>query len=133
MSQLIDFILHIDRHLLEFVQEYGTWVYGIVFAIVFAETGLVVAPFLPGDSLLFAVGALSATGVLNPWFSAVLLMAAAIAGDGVNYAVGRRIGARLLGGTDGTPAFSHRLINPDHVRRAHEFFVQYGGKAVVLA
>jgi len=132
MSQLLDFVLHIDRHLLEFVQEYGTWVYGILFAIVFAETGLVVTPFLPGDSLLFAVGALSATGALNPWFSAALLMGAAIAGDGVNYAVGRRIGARLLG-QGAEPRFSHRLINPDHVQRAHEFFVQYGGKAVVLA
>ncbi len=74
MSQLIDFVLHFDRHLLEFVQQYGTWVYGILFAIVFAETGLVVTPFLPGDSLLFAVGALSATGVLNPWLCYVLLI-----------------------------------------------------------
>jgi membrane-associated protein len=67
MSQLFDFVLHFDRYLLQFVQQYGAWVYGILFAIVFAETGLVVTPFLPGDSLLFAVGALSATGVLNPW------------------------------------------------------------------
>ena len=132
MAQLLDFVLHIDRHLLEFVQQYGPWVYGILFAIVFAETGLVVTPFLPGDSLLFAVGALSATGVLNPWLAAGLLMGAAIGGDGVNYTVGRSIGSRLLGKGD-QPAFSHRLINPDHVRRAHEFFEQYGGKAVVLA
>ena len=110
MSQLIDFVLHFDKHLLEFVQQYGTWVYGILFAIVFAETGLVVTPFLPGDSLLFAVGALSATGVLNPWLCYVLLIGAAILGDGVNYSIGRRIGPRLLGIGDG-PAFSHRLIN----------------------
>ena len=132
MSSLIDFVLHFDRHLLEFVQQYGTWVYGILFAIVFAETGLVVTPFLPGDSLLFAVGALSATGVLNPWLCYVLLIGAAILGDGVNYSIGRRIGPRLLGTGDG-PAFSHRLINPQHVKRAHEFFELHGGKAVVLA
>ena len=116
----------------QFVQQYGVWVYGILFAIVFAETGLVVTPFLPGDSLLFAVGALSATGVLNPWICYVLLIGAAILGDAVNYSVGRRIGPRLLGIGDG-PAFSHRLINPQHVKRAHEFFEQHGGKAVVLA
>src|SRR4051812_3435488 len=132
MTQILDFVLHIDRHLLDFVQAYGGWVYGILFAIVFAETGFVVTPFLPGDSLLFAVGALSATGVLNPWLAAGLLMAAAIAGDGVNYSIGRRIGSRLLGVGEG-PAFTHRLINPDHVRRAHQFFEEYGGKAVVLA
>jgi len=132
MSHLLDFLLHIDVHLLEFVQQYGRWVYGILFVIVFAETGFVVTPFLPGDSLLFAVGALSATGVLNPWLAAGLLMGAAIAGDGVNYSIGRRIGSRLLGKGDG-PKFTHRLINPDHVQRAHEFFEKHGGKAVVLA
>lgn len=132
MSQLIDFVLHFDKHLLQFVQQYGTWVYGILFVIIFAETGLVVTPFLPGDSLLFAVGALSATGVLNLWLCYVLLMGAAILGDGVNYSVGRRIGPRLLGLGDG-PAFSHRLINADHIKRAHEFFELHGGKAVVLA
>lgn len=132
MASLLDFVLHIDRHLAEFVQQYGPWVYGMLFAIVFAETGLVVTPFLPGDSLLFAVGALSATGMLNPWVSAALLMAAAIAGDAVNYSVGRQIGSRVLAKGD-EPAFSHRLINADHVRKAHEFFERYGGKAVVLA
>lgn len=132
MASLIEFVLHFDRYLLQFVQQYGLWVYGILFVIVFAETGLVVAPFLPGDSLLFAVGALSATGVLNPWICYILLIGAAILGDGVNYSIGRRIGPRLLGIGDG-PAFSHRLINPMHVRRAHEFFETHGGKAVVLA
>lgn len=132
MPQLIDFVLHFDRHLLAFVQQYGAWVYGLLFGIVFAETGLVVTPFLPGDSLLFAVGALSATGVLNAWLCYVLLIAAAILGDGVNYSIGRSIGPRLLGSGDG-PAFSHRLINPEHVARAHAFFEAHGGKAVVLA
>jgi len=132
MPNLIDFVLHFDRYLLQFVQQYGTWVYAILFVIVFAETGLVVTPFLPGDSLLFAVGALSATGVLNPWLCYGLLIAAAILGDAVNYSIGRRIGPRLLGLGEG-PAFSHRLINPQHVRRAHEFFERHGGQAVVLA
>jgi membrane-associated protein len=132
MSQLIDFVLHFDRYLLQFVEHYGTWVYGILFVIVFAETGLVVTPFLPGDSLLFAVGALSATGVLNPWLCFALLAAAAILGDAVNYTVGRRIGPPLLGVGD-HPAFSHPLINPQHIKRAHEFFELHGGKAVVLA
>jgi membrane-associated protein len=132
MPDLVDFILHIDRHLLEFVQQYGLWVYGILFAIVFAETGFVVTPFLPGDSLLFAVGALGATGILNPWIAMGLLIAAAICGDAVNYSIGRRIGPRLIGKGD-QPGFSHRLINPEHVRRAHEFFEKHGGKAVVLA
>jgi membrane-associated protein len=132
MLQLVDFVLHFDRYLLQFVQLYGAWVYGILFAIVFAETGLVVTPFLPGDSLLFAVGALSATGVLNPWLCYGLLFGAAVLGDAVNYSVGRRIGPRLLGLGDG-PAFEHRLINADHVKRAHEFFEHHGGKAVVLA
>jgi membrane-associated protein len=132
MAQLIDFVLHIDRHLLEFVRLYGTWVYGILFAIVFAETGFILTPFLPGDSLLFAVGALSATGVLNPWLSFGLLVVAAISGDAVNFSVGRRIGPRLFG-TGDEPAFTHRLINPQHIRRAHLFFETHGGKAVVLA
>src|SRR5688500_14650085 len=92
LSKFFEFVLHFDRHLLEFVQAYGAWVYGILFAIVFAETGLVFTPFLPGDSLLFAVGALSATGVLNPWLSFCLLVVAAIAGDSVNFTIGRRIG-----------------------------------------
>ena len=132
MSYLIDFVLHFDRHLFGFVQLYGTWVYALLFGIVFAETGLVVAPFLPGDSLLFAVGALSATGILNPWLCYGLLVAAAILGDSVNYSIGRKIGPRLLGLGDG-PAFSHRMINAQHLKRAHEFFELHGGKAVVLA
>jgi membrane-associated protein len=132
MAQLFDFVLHFDRYLLAIVQQYGAWVYGILFVVVFAETGLVVTPFLPGDSLLFAVGALSATGVLNPVWCFILLTGAAILGDAVNYSIGRKIGPRLFGGGDG-PAFSHRLVNPQHIKRAHEFFELHGGKAVVLA
>jgi membrane-associated protein len=128
---VIDFILHFDKHLLEFVRLYGAWVYGILFAIVFAETGLVVAPFLPGDSLLFATGALAGAGVLNIWLCAGLLLTAAIVGDAVNYAVGRYVGPRAFSATD-TTRWTHKLLNRAHLLRAHEFFEKYGGKAVVL-
>lgn len=128
---MIDFILHFDKHLLEFVTTYGPWVYGILFAIVFAETGLVVTPFLPGDSLLFATGALAAKGGLNPWLAAGLLVTAAILGDAVNYAIGKYIGPRAFTATDSSSLF-HRLLNRDHLLRAHAFFERYGGKAVVL-
>ena len=94
MSQLLDFILHIDRHLLEFVQEYGTWIYGILFAIVFAETGLVVTPFLPGDSLLFAVGAIAGGGALDVRIAMLVLVLAALCGDNLNYQIGRLVGPR---------------------------------------
>ncbi|MSO56021.1 MAG: hypothetical protein EXQ55_03740 [Acidobacteria bacterium] len=143
MSTLIDFLLHSDKHLLDFIAAYGTWVYAILFAIVFAETGLVVTPFLPGDSLLFAAGALSAAGVLNPWLTFALIAAAAFTGNSVNYAVGRAVGPRVIGtiGTDdgagrdpsAPEPLLHRLINPQYVQRAHVFFEQYGGKAVILA
>ena len=128
---MIDFILHFDQHLTGIVQQYGRWVYGILFAIVFAETGLVVTPFLPGDSLLFATGALAGAGILNPWLAAILLVTAAILGDGVNYAIGKYIGPKAFTATDSSSLF-HRLLNRDHLQRAHEFFERYGGKAVVL-
>ena len=128
---MIDFILHFDKHLLEFVQTYGVWVYGFLFGIVFAETGLVVMPFLPGDSLLFATGALAAKGILNPWLAGVLLIAAAILGDAVNYAVGRYVGPRAFSATD-TSGLLHKALNRKHLERAHEFFERYGGKAIVL-
>src|SRR5215203_675636 len=128
---MIDFILHFDEHLTAFVQNYGTLTYGMLFAIVFAETGLVVTPFLPGDSLLFATGALAGKGILNPWLAAVLLVTAAILGDAVNYAVGKYIGPKAFTATDSSSLF-HRALNREHLQRAHEFFERYGGKAVVL-
>jgi len=132
VSPLIDFVLHFDVHLLEFVRAHGNWVYGLLFGIVFAETGLVVTPFLPGDSLLFAVGALAAgTGALNPWLSIVLLFVAAFTGNAVNYSIGRWLGPRVFAATDHT-GWMHRLLNRDHLTRAHAFFEQYGGKAVIL-
>jgi membrane-associated protein len=129
---VFDFLLHSDKHLLEFVATYGTLVYVLLFFIIFAETGFVVTPFLPGDSLLFATGALCAAGTLSLWAAIALLSVAAFAGNAVNYTVGRFVGPRVFGTQEGS-AFSHPLLNPQYVRRAHEFFDQYGGKAVVLA
>ena len=128
---LIDFILHSDRHLLDFVGRYGSWVYGILFAIVFAETGFVVTPFLPGDSLLFATGALCATGALRTPVAAGLLFAAAFTGNAVNYAVGRMVGPHVFTAHD-RRSLVHRLLNEQHLKRAHAFFEEYGGKAVIL-
>jgi membrane-associated protein len=131
LAEFLDFLLHSDRHLLEFVQAHGAWIYGLLFAIVFSETGFVVTPFLPGDSLLFAVGTLAATGVLNPYLSMALLFTAAFTGNAVNYAIGRGIGPRVFHATDRS-GWSHRLLNRDHLARAHMFFEKYGGKAVIL-
>src|SRR5213592_838380 len=131
MLNALDFLLHSDKHLLEFVHTYGTWVYGILFAIVFAETGFVVTPFLPGDSLLFATGALCATGALETPLAVGLLALAAFTGNAVNYTVGRFVGPRVFTAT-GRSAKSHRLLNRQHLERANAFFEQYGGKAVIL-
>jgi membrane-associated protein len=128
---VLDLILHSDRYLLDFVRTYGSWVYGLLFTIVFAETGFVVTPFLPGDSLLFATGALCATGALSTPVAAGLLIFAAFAGNAVNYTVGRIIGPKVFTATDRS-GLSHRLLNRDHLDRAHAFFEQYGGKAVIL-
>jgi membrane-associated protein len=125
---VIDFLLHADTHLLEFIGTYGSWVYGLLFVIVFAETGFVVTPFLPGDSLLFATGALCATGALSAPLAFALLFVAAFTGNAVNYAIGRAIGPRVF-----TATASSRLLNREHLQRAHGFFENYGGKAVVLA
>jgi membrane-associated protein len=122
---LVDFVLHFDKHLLEFVRDYGTWVYALLFTIVFAETGFVVTPFLPGDSLLFAAGALCATGELSLPTMLGLLIVAAFTGNTVNYSVGRFLGPRVF-------QSGHRLLNKQYLDRAHAFFEQYGGKAVVL-
>lgn len=131
MPELLDFFLHIDVRLAEFIADYGPWVYGLLFAVVFAETGLVVTPFLPGDSLLFAVGALGAAGTLDGKLAAVLLTVAAIVGDAVNYAIGRYVGPRVFTAQD-KASFWHALLNRQHLERAHAFSEKYGGKAVVL-
>jgi len=131
VSSLVDFVLHFDKHLLDFISAYGAWVYALLFGIVFAETGFVVTPFLPGDSLLFAAGAVAATGSLNAPAVIGLLAFAAFAGNAVNYSIGRAIGPRIFQATDAS-SWSHRLLNRQHMARAHAFFEQYGGKAVVL-
>jgi membrane-associated protein len=131
MQAILDLFLHLDTQLAQFVADYGRWVYAILFAIVFAETGLVVTPFLPGDSLLFAAGALAATGGLDLWLLVLLLTTAAVLGDAVNYAAGKFVGPRIFAATDHASRW-HRLLNRDHLDRTHAFFEKYGGKAVVL-
>ena len=129
---MLDWILNVDERLTELVASFGPWSYLILFLIIFAETGLVVTPFLPGDSLLFAAGALAAAGALSMPALIPILIVAAILGDAVNYTVGRRIAHRLL--DDGHPPTAlDRWVKREHVRKAHDFFVKHGGKAVVLA
>lgn len=124
----IDFILHINEHLVMMVDTYGVWVYGILFMIIFAETGLVVTPFLPGDSLLFAVGALAAsTGKLDPWLCAGIIIAAAFCGDNVNYWAGRIIGPKIFSKEDSM--FFHRR----HLERTERFYNKYGSRTVIMA
>lgn len=124
--ELINFILHVDQHLAEFIQNYGVWVYGILFAIIFIETGLIVMPFLPGDSLLFAAGMFCAAGLLNPWLLVVLLMIAAITGDQTNYFIGHQVGQKIY-------QVQSRWIKQEHLKLAQDFFVKHGGKSIVLA
>jgi membrane-associated protein len=131
MDAFIDLFLHFDKHLAEFVRDYGVWVYGLLFAIIFAETGLVVTPFLPGDSLLFAAGALAAQDAFNIWLLVPVLIAAAVIGDAVNYAVGKAVGPRIFTSVDRT-SFLHRALNREHLNQAHAFFEKYGGKAIIL-
>jgi membrane-associated protein len=126
---LIDFIVHLDRHLVELVAHFDTWVYAILFLIIFAETGLVVTPFLPGDSLLFAVGALAAvdtTGTLHPLTTSVLLSAAAILGNTTNYAIGRLIGPRAFSG-------NVRFLKVEYLQRTQQFFEKYGPATIILS
>jgi len=131
MDTLLNYFLHIDVHLKEFVELYGAWAYGLLFLIVFAETGFVVTPFLPGDSLLFAAGALAATGVLSILPALAVLAVAAILGDAVNYSIGRFVGPLVFQAEEHDTLW-HKLLNREHLREAHEFFERYGGKAVVL-
>src|SRR5512145_549157 len=131
MEQLVDLFIHLDTHLTELIAEYGRWVYALLFLIIFAETGLVVTPILPGDSLLFAAGALAATGALDIRVLLILLIIAAVLGDAVNYAVGDAVGPKIFRSVDRT-SWWQRMLNRDHLARAHEFFEKYGGKAIVL-
>jgi membrane-associated protein len=127
LSYLIEFALHLDKHLHELVLHYGTWVYGILFLIIFTETGLVVMPLLPGDSLLFAAGAVAATGGLDPHLLVILLIIAAISGDTVNYWIGHYVGPRVFSQTHS------RWLNPQYLQRTHRFYQKHGGKTIILA
>ena len=125
--ELIDFILHVDDHLLEFITNYGVWIYGILFLIIFVETGLVVMPFLPGDSLLFAAGALAAsTGAMDPWLLGLLLFIAAVLGDTLNYHIGKYIGPRVF-------EIESRFINKNHLINTQKFFDKHGAKTIIFA
>lgn len=126
-ATFLDIVLHLDRHLVAMVQEYGVWVYAILFAIIFSETGFVVTPFLPGDSLLFVAGAIAASGAMDVNLLAFTLVVAAIAGNMVNYAIGRWLGKRFF--TDR----GSRWLNPQHLDKAHAFYERHGGKAVVIS
>jgi membrane-associated protein len=126
LRQFIDFFLHLDRHLSQVISEYGVWTHLILFLIVFCETGLVVTPFLPGDSLLFAAGTFAALGALDVHLVIVLLIIAAIIGDTVNYWVGAYIGPRAFGG-------NVRFLRKEYLDRTHAFYEKHGGKTIILA
>ncbi len=124
---LADFILHVDRHLREFVDAYGLWVYALLFLVIFVETGLVVMPFLPGDSLLFVVGALAGAGLMNYPLVLALLLTAAVAGNQTNYAIGRALGPKVFGWEQS------RWFNKRAFEQAHAFYEKYGGITIVAA
>jgi membrane-associated protein len=124
---MLDFILHLDTHLLALAQQYGVWVYGILFLIIFSETGLVIAPFLPGDSLLFVAGALGGMGTFDLALLAPLLVLAAFSGDNTNYWIGRLVGLKLFHRPDS------RLFRREHLDRTHAFYEKYGGKIILFA
>jgi membrane-associated protein len=123
----VDFFLHLDQHLAEVIRSYGTWTYALLFAIVFLETGLVVTPFLPGDSLLFAAGSFAALGSLDIRLLFLLLVGAAVLGDNVNYAVGHYLGPRVF------HYQRSRFFNPDHLHKTHRFYERYGVKTIIIA
>lgn len=126
LSYFLDFVLHIDVHLFELVEQYGMWIYGILFVIVFCETGLVVTPFLPGDSLLFASGVVAGAGLMGYPEIMLVLLAAGISGDAVNYCIGRHVGPPIF-------ARDTRFIEKEYLLKAHHFYERHGGKAIVLA
>lgn len=127
IKEFLDFLLHAENHLREFIAAYGAWVYALLFAIIFCETGLVVTPFLPGDSLLFAVGALASQGMMDIWLLWLLLVAAGILGDSVNYSIGRFLGPKVF------HYESSFFFKREHLLKAHAFYEKYGGRAIVLA
>jgi len=127
IAWIIDFIVHIDAHLKDIIAMFGAWTYAILFLIVFAETGLVVTPFLPGDSLLFAAGTFAALGQLNIWAVWAVLYVAAVAGDNTNYLIGRTLGPRILANSNG------RLLKRDYLDMTAAFYERHGGQTLILA
>jgi membrane-associated protein len=127
INDILEFILHLDRHLFDLCSQYGAWVYAILFVIIFCETGFVVTPFLPGDSLLFAVGSLAAINALDMPTALVLLMLAAILGDTVNYWIGDYVGPKVF------HKENSRFLNKEYLVRTHQFYEKHGGKTIILA
>lgn len=128
IEHLISFIVHIDEHLIEIIRDFGNWTYGILFAIIFVETGLVIFPFLPGDSLLFAAGTFAALGSLNYSLLIAVFFFAAVIGDSVNYEIGKKIGTTIRPNT-----FMGKMINPEKMQKAQDFFNKHGGKTILIA
>ena len=126
ITNLIELFLHIDEYLAEIIAQYGVWTYALLFLVIFMETGFVVTPFLPGDSLLFAAGSFAALGVLSPWWLVLLMGLAAIIGDTVNYWIGHYIGPKAFSG-------NVRFLKKEYIDRTHEFYEKHGGKTIILA
>ena len=126
-SFIIDFILHIDQHLTELAAQYGVWIYGILFLIIFCETGLVVMPLLPGDSLLFAAGSIAAIGKMNIHLMVVLLIIAAILGDAVNFMIGKYFGEKLFANPNS------KIFKQSHLQKTQQFYAKHGGKTIIMA
>jgi len=128
--ELIDFILHVDQHLVDFIRDYGAWVYAILFLIILVETGVVIMPFLPGDSLLFAAGMLAAQpNELNVALLIALLLIAAIMGDSINYSIGKRFGMKLTK----VKLFGRQPVKEAYIEKTHDFYAKYGSKTIVIA
>jgi membrane-associated protein len=127
LNEIIGLFLHLDKHLSAIIQQFGSWTYGLLFLIIFAETGLVVTPFLPGDSLLFTVGALAAVGSLDIWRAFIVLSLAAIIGDGINYAIGNFLGPKVF------QKENSRVLKKEYLDKTHKFYDKYGATTIVLA
>lgn len=127
IQYFIDILLHLDKHLQVLTSEYGVWVYGILFLVIFCETGLVILPFLPGDSLLFVAGTLAGAGLLNPFMLAVILIMAAILGDTVNYFIGRKMGSAVFNRPNA------RFFKQAHLLKTQQFYEKHGGKTIIIA
>lgn len=126
LHQLVDLFLHLDKHLSQIISDYGTWTYAILFLIIFIETGIVIMPFLPGDSLLFAAGAFAATGVLNVWYLLVLLFVAAFLGDTLNYLIGDYFGPRVF-------RKDYRFLKKEYLMKTQAYYEKHGGKTIIFA